>query len=338
MTKRRTNSRAIAVVCLLMASPTASACSSGIPSSTSSRLARSSVGEGTSQVPSPIGRRAPIRSRLRDELAVEGRSEGLLELLLGDRLGLLGAERLQEQPLELEGLLGSAGCAELEQPLDRLQVEALALHVLDQADPVDVLLAVVAGARPHGRGREQSAGLVGADVPGGHPGLVGQLVDRQLDRSRSLAMAWSLCRLRHRPVLHRGQLARKDRTHWDCRRPSGGGEDASSPSQSAGGQAWAAASWNSGWAMRLRLSSRRTRSLGALARPRDPMGGPHAAVHPELPALTRGGGKVVGGEPDDRVRTLVGAAQDRLGDPVEGREGSRRRPACRPSPGASRGR
>ena len=67
----------------------------------------------------------------------------------------------------------------LHDALDRLEVEALGLQVLDQLEPRHVLGAVVAGAPPDLRRRQQPARLVGAHVAHGHADLGGQLVDRE---------------------------------------------------------------------------------------------------------------------------------------------------------------
>ena len=65
-----------------------------------------------------------------------------------------------------------------QQVLDRGEVVAVALQLLDQLQPRDVHRAVVAGARADlGRG-QQPARLVGADVAHGHAARAGELVDR----------------------------------------------------------------------------------------------------------------------------------------------------------------
>ena len=122
----------------------------------------------------------PDALRLRDQLRVERAAEDALEPGGVDRLGLLAAERLEDGLLKLERLPAAAAGTHLDQPLDRLQVEALSLHLLDQPDPGQVLRPVVAGPGTNdGRG-QQSARLMGADVARRHPALECQLVDRHL--------------------------------------------------------------------------------------------------------------------------------------------------------------
>ena len=114
LTKSRTNSFAIAVVCLLIASPTAIACSSGIPISIRSRPARSSVGEGTSQSRSPIGFSNPIRSALTISFRSGGSPKSSSDPVAVDHLGLLAAEGLEDRALKLERLAAAAAGAHVE--------------------------------------------------------------------------------------------------------------------------------------------------------------------------------------------------------------------------------
>ena len=65
-----------------------------------------------------------------------------------------------------------------EQVLDRGEVVAVALELLDHREARDVLGPVVARPRPHLGRREQPARLVGADVAHGHAAGAGELVDR----------------------------------------------------------------------------------------------------------------------------------------------------------------
>jgi hypothetical protein len=67
-----------------------------------------------------------------------------------------------------------------DEPLDRRELEALGLHLLDEPQALDVLGPVVARARADHRRGEEPAGLVVADVADRHAGLVGQLLDGQL--------------------------------------------------------------------------------------------------------------------------------------------------------------
>ncbi len=84
-------------------------------------------------------------------------AEGCSDLLGADHLRLLVGERGQDRALEGERVLAAARRAESEQALDRFQVEALRLHVLDQLHAGDVLGGVVAGPRPHLGRRQQAA-------------------------------------------------------------------------------------------------------------------------------------------------------------------------------------
>src|SRR6185503_5184971 len=106
------------------------------------------------------------------------RSTPPLGHLLGiEDLRLLVLERRPQCPREVEHL--TAGAARpLEQPANRLEVEAIALELLDQLDPCEVLIAVVAGAPPNLRWRDEAARLVRANVPHRHPRPPRQLVDR----------------------------------------------------------------------------------------------------------------------------------------------------------------
>jgi len=83
--------------------------------------------------------------------------------------------------------LGARAVGALDQPADRLEVEAVGLELLDQLDAGDVLGAVEAGATAHLRRGEEAPGLVGADVPHGHPDALGELVDRQIGRGLLLS-------------------------------------------------------------------------------------------------------------------------------------------------------
>ena len=78
----------------------------------------------------------------------------------------------------------SASCEEpldaLDEVLDRGEVEAVALQLLDQPQARDVLGPVVAGAGADLGRRQQPARLVRADVADRHAGLARELVDRQL--------------------------------------------------------------------------------------------------------------------------------------------------------------
>ena len=82
-----------------------------------------------------------------------------------------------------KSITSSPAAGVVDQMLDRREVESGRLHLLDQPQPGDVRGAVVAGARPQLRRRQQAAALVRADVAHRHPGLVGELLDRQLARS-----------------------------------------------------------------------------------------------------------------------------------------------------------
>ena len=121
-------------------------------------------------------------------------------------------------PLELAGAL--------DQPPDRLQVEALGLEVLDQLDPRHVLGPVVAGPAADLGRRQQPARLVRADVAHGHAGALGELVDGQLGappvggrRSgsvRSLTTATYALRCDIDPC--NGYTGKIETPHWEERR------------------------------------------------------------------------------------------------------------------------
>src|SRR5207302_251147 len=106
-----------------------------------------------------------------------GGAEAADHLLRGhglDRLLLPGGA---QRALEVDDLARRARGHGVEHPADRTEVEAVGLHAEDETEPGGVLVAVVAGTPPHHRGREQAARLVGADVAGGHPRRLGELVD-----------------------------------------------------------------------------------------------------------------------------------------------------------------
>jgi hypothetical protein len=103
----------------------------------------------------------------------------LASILRGGQLRLLLGERGQRRAPEVEDLLTRAVRGR-QQPLDRLEVEALRLHVLDQPQARDVLAAVVAGPRPHLRRGQQPTRLVRPDVAHRHPCDTRELVDREL--------------------------------------------------------------------------------------------------------------------------------------------------------------
>src|SRR5206468_11280478 len=87
----------------------------------------------------------------------------------------------------------------LEQPPDRLEVESVGLKLLDQIDPLHVVIAVEARPPPHGRGRHQASRLMRADVPHRHPGAPSKLVDRHRGAAaRSVPAHFLVCDVGHR--------------------------------------------------------------------------------------------------------------------------------------------
>ena len=68
----------------------------------------------------------------------------------------------------------------LQQAANRLQVEAVGLHLAGERDASDMLLPVVAGAAANFRGWEKALGLVRADVSHSHPGAASEFADRHL--------------------------------------------------------------------------------------------------------------------------------------------------------------
>src|SRR5205085_7665850 len=120
----------------------------------------------------------PELDRLARDLLVVRPPEALVELLLRDVLGLLVPERREHGALEAERLLHRAART-LDQALDRLEVEALGLHFLDELDAGEVLFVVIAGAGLDHGWRPAAARLVRTDVAHGHPGALSELIDRQ---------------------------------------------------------------------------------------------------------------------------------------------------------------
>src|SRR5215210_3144095 len=117
--------------------------------------------------------------RPHEQLGIGARAEALAQLGGVDHLRPLVLERREQRARERERLLGRAARA-VHQVLDRREVVAVALELLDQAQPGDVLGPVVARARAHlGRG-QKAPRLMRPDVPDGHAGLAGELVDRVL--------------------------------------------------------------------------------------------------------------------------------------------------------------
>jgi hypothetical protein len=115
-----------------------------------------------------------LRERLR--VLVDG-TEALLELGERDDLRGLDLERHGDRAPQTREALGPVA-APADEPLDRVELETLGLHLLDEAQPVDVGAPVEARARAHLRRRQEATGLVVADVPDRHPDLVGELFDR----------------------------------------------------------------------------------------------------------------------------------------------------------------
>ncbi len=113
----------------------------------------------------------------RQQLRVGLPAEALGQLAQLDDLGLLGVVRREQRLREAEDLLGRATGA-IEQVLDRGEVIAVALQLLDQPQARGVIGPVVAGARANLWRRQQPARLVGPDVADGHARLAGELVDR----------------------------------------------------------------------------------------------------------------------------------------------------------------
>ena len=152
---------ATASECLRRSAATSSAASAGIPSAASSALARPSRGLELLEV--AVGQRAQdpellgLAQQRRRRLA---RVPALGELLGGDDLRLLVLERRLDRAGEAQHLVARAAGA-VEQPADRLELEAVGLQLADQVDPRLVLGAVVAGAAAH-LGRAAAARATGA--------------------------------------------------------------------------------------------------------------------------------------------------------------------------------
>jgi hypothetical protein len=134
----------------------------------------------------PVAQRAqqPELDRTRQQRGV-GRSPARGQLVGAEHLGRVLGVGLGDGAQEAQRLLGGAR-RRVDQPPDRLEVEALALHLADQLDAVQMGLAVVAGAAAHLGRRQQAARLMRPDVADGHPRALGELVDGQaaiLDRA-----------------------------------------------------------------------------------------------------------------------------------------------------------
>jgi hypothetical protein len=102
--------------------------------------------------------------------------ETLDQLLPGEHLRSFGLNRRGRRLAKADKAIG-VGAVPPDQPCDRPEIEALSLHLLNQPQSCRVLGPVVAGSRSHLRRGQQAAGLVVADVPHRHPGLVGELLD-----------------------------------------------------------------------------------------------------------------------------------------------------------------
>ena len=168
-----------ASACSRSCSTTSSATSAPAPSAVSSAPARESRGLGVLEAALAERPQQAERDRALEQVGAPVRAEALRQLLDADHLGRLVGERLARGAREAQQLLARAAAA-LEQPPDRLEVEAVVLERADQLEPRDVLGAVEARAAADLGRREQPARLVGAHVAHGHADAAGELVDRQL--------------------------------------------------------------------------------------------------------------------------------------------------------------